>query len=213
MLKEINATRLTLVPKVPNVDRTCNFRPIPCCNTIYKCIAKLVANRISSCLPSLISSNQTAFVQGRKIEDSIPWAQQLVGNYQRTNLSARCALKVDLKNAFDSVSRKFLCSFWLRIFQFNLLIGFMLVYLLPLFSININGGLCGWFVGQNGIRQGDPLSPYLFVIAMEALSCTLDKAALQGQLPFHPKRKKIALTRQCFADDLLIVTNRSVQGI
>ena len=70
------------------------------------------------------------------------------------------------------------------------------------FSISINGSLVGFFEGERGVRQGDPLSPYLFVIAMSVLSRMLDVAVGYGVFSFHPKCKKLELTHLCFADDL-----------
>lgn len=66
-----------------------DFRPISCCNVIYKCVTKIIANRLKKVLPSLISTNQSAFVEGRKIVDNILLAQELVRNYHRRGLSPR----------------------------------------------------------------------------------------------------------------------------
>ena len=84
------------------------------------------------------------------------------------------------------------------------------------FSISLNGGLVGYFEGARGVRQGDPLSPYLFVIAMNVLSGLLDAGAHYEVFSYHPKCKKIKLTHLCFADDLLIFSKgvlNSVAGI
>ncbi|KAK0574015.1 hypothetical protein LWI29_017005 [Acer saccharum] len=70
-LKEINATILALVPKVPNPSKMKDFRPISCCNTLYKIIAKIIANRIKPCLPDIINPSQSAFVAGRSTGDNI----------------------------------------------------------------------------------------------------------------------------------------------
>jgi len=71
MLKEMNATSISLIPKVANPTRLTNFRPISCCNTEYKCIAKILAGRIKAVLPSLVGPYQTAFISGRRINDNI----------------------------------------------------------------------------------------------------------------------------------------------
>ena len=71
LLKEVNATYITLIPKVPNPSQVKDFRPISCCNTIYKCIAKIIADRIKVVLPSVVSPNQSTFITGRHISDSI----------------------------------------------------------------------------------------------------------------------------------------------
>lgn len=78
-----------------------DYRPIPCCNTIYKCIAKILANRLEKCLPSIISKkNQSALVEGRRIIDNILLAQKIGKDYNKDKGKARCALKVDIMKSF-----------------------------------------------------------------------------------------------------------------
>lgn len=108
LLKELNATAIALVPKVPNPDKWKDFRPISCCNTVYKCIAKIVANRLKVVLPNLVGPQQTAFIQGRRIGDNILLAQELLINYHRDKGSPRCALKVDLMNLIEFAGTSFL---------------------------------------------------------------------------------------------------------
>jgi hypothetical protein len=108
LLKEFNSTIITPVPKVPNPSKVAEFRPIACCNVLYKCITKILANRLNSCLSELISSNQTAFVKGRNISENILLAQELVKGYHKNKGKARCAIKVDLKKAYDSVEWSFI---------------------------------------------------------------------------------------------------------
>ena len=86
----------------------------------------------------------------------------------------------------------------------------------PSFSISVNGELAGFFNSMRGLRQGDPLSSFLFIITMEAFSRSLSMAANRQDFQFHPKCKKINLTHLCFADDMFLFargTNSSVQII
>src|SRR4051812_9108700 len=80
------------------------------------------------------------------------------------------------------------------------------VYLYPIFSLCFNGNLKGYIKGGRGIRQWDPLSPYLFIICMEVLSRKLDSAARDGSISYHSRCKKLHNTHLCFADDLVVFT-------
>ena len=108
LLKELNATAITLLPKVKNPSSLHDFRPISCCSTIYKCISKVTANRLKRVLPSLIDKSQTAFIKGRHISDNILLTQELFRNYHRKDSPVRGAIKVDLKKAFDYVRWEFI---------------------------------------------------------------------------------------------------------
>lgn len=79
--------------------------------------------------------------------------------------------------------------------------------------VDYNGNVHGYFKGKRGLRQGDPLSPYLFVIAMNCLSYMLNDAASQGRLKYHPNCKSLKLTHLSFADDLLIFIDGSIESV
>ena len=217
MLREINCTIIALVPKVPNPESMNDYRPISCCNTVYKCISKIIAARFNQCIPEIISPAQSAFVKGRNIADNILITQELMINYHHDKGPPRCALKVDIKKAYDTIS-------WSCILGILASMGTP-VYLLecikacittPFFSVSVNGELAGFFASKRGLRQGDPLSPLLFIIAMEALSRSLSVAARSQEFQFHPKCKEINLTHLTFADDVFLFaggTKSSVQVI
>jgi hypothetical protein len=73
----VNATILALVPKKPNASVMGYFRPIACCNVIYKCITKILSNRMLSLLDFMISRSQSAFIPGRNIAENVLLAQRI----------------------------------------------------------------------------------------------------------------------------------------
>ncbi|KAL9660936.1 hypothetical protein QQ045_025755 [Rhodiola kirilowii] len=81
------------------------------------------------------------------------------------------------------------------------------------FSVLINGKLIGFFQSNRGLRQGDPLSPFLFTLVMEVLARRLNNLRLDKKFGFHLKCKKITLTHLMFADDVLIMAKANMNSI
>jgi hypothetical protein len=100
LLRKTNATILTLVPKKKNPTTMGDYRPISCCNLIYKCITKILANRLLPGLDDIISPNQGAFIPNRSISENILLAQELVCDYHKKKGRPRSTLKVDLMKAY-----------------------------------------------------------------------------------------------------------------
>lgn len=181
-----------------------DFRPISLCTIVYNCITKIIARRLQVVVPTLIDIAQSAFTKGRNISDNILMAQELFRGYSRENGVAKYAIKIDLHKAFDSLSWEFIISVLHRMNFPVRFVGWIKDCITSLrYSIKINGVLEGFFPGAKGLRQGDPMSPYLFALAINVLSCLL--ANKPEDFKLHPKCKELALTHLLYADDVLLI--------
>ncbi|KAB2626048.1 hypothetical protein D8674_017708 [Pyrus ussuriensis x Pyrus communis] len=204
----INQTHVVLIPKVPNPEVVSQFRPISLCNYSYKILSKILANRLKVLLPKIISPSQNAFVAGRQIQDCISIAHEmfhyLKGRKARNRLEM--GIKLDMQKAYDRVEWDFLdavmermgfCSSWRSIIS-----GCVSSVK---FAVLLNGQAGKSFVPSRGLRQGDPLSPYLFILVGEVLSKLIQGAVDQGRL----EGVKIGgsgpvISHLFFADDTLL---------
>ncbi|KAE8726077.1 hypothetical protein F3Y22_tig00007895pilonHSYRG00141 [Hibiscus syriacus] len=144
-----------LVPKVPNPNIVKDFRPISCCSIIYKTATRILVNRLSVVFPSTVSMNQSIFVKGMSIVDNTLLAQELVRGYSRKKISSKCALKIDLQKAFDSLSWEFVGVILHALGLPEKFIGWILAcFTNSSYSIVFNGSLVGYFKGARGVRQG-----------------------------------------------------------
>lgn len=215
--KGLNSTILAFIPKKESAQEMRDYRPISCCNVLYKVISKLIANRFKGALPQCISYNQSAFVKDRLLVENLLLATEIVKDYHREDVSPRCAMKIDLAKAFDSVHWPFLLNTLNALNMPEKFIHWIeLCVCTASFSVQVNGELAGFFRSKRGLRQGCALSPYLFLICINVFSCMLDKAVERRLFGYHPRCKNILLSHLCFPDDLLVFTDgtkRSIEGI
>ncbi|XP_056688014.1 uncharacterized protein [Spinacia oleracea] len=108
LLRQINNTSVTLIPKVQNAISVKDFRPVACCSIVYKLISKILTSRMQAVIGDVIRNSQSGFIPGRNISDNILLASELVKCYCRKYISPRCMIKVDLKKAYDSIEWPFL---------------------------------------------------------------------------------------------------------
>lgn len=206
LLKVVNATLIALLPKVDNPQQVTEFRLIALCNVVYKCISKILANRLKESLDDLVDQTQNAFIPGCRISDNILLTQELFRNYHRQIGTPRCAFKVDIKKAYDSVNWDFLMEV-LQMFGFptRMIQWIKECVTTPSYSLIINGQTHGFFKGKKGLRQGDPLSPYLFTLVMQVLSVIIKRRITEdGGFRYHARCEELGITHLCFADDLFL---------
>ncbi|KAL0405586.1 UNVERIFIED_CONTAM: putative mitochondrial protein [Sesamum latifolium] len=184
------------------------FRPISLCNVIYKLTSKAIANRLKVYLDSVISESQTAFIQGRLITDNVLISCEIHHflKHKRKGKVGYAALKLDMSKAYDRIEWRFLERVLGRLgFHQSFISLIMLCISSVSFSFILNSREFGYIQPHRGLRQGDPLSPYLFICCTEALSCLIQDAESKN------KFKGIAVasgapgvSHLLFADDSLI---------
>lgn len=144
-------------------------------------------------------------MHGRFIVHNIVVIQDLVRQYGRKNVSHRCLMKIVLQTAYDTVDWLFLEEMLQHLgFPMHFVKLVMRCVTTPMFSLLINGNMKGYFKSSRGLRQGDPISPLLFVICMEYLSRVLLKMSEMTQFQFHPRCREVRMTHMCFTDDLIL---------
>ena len=177
--QRINKTQLCLIPKITEPKHMSDFRPISLCTVNYKIISKVLIKRLKQCLGLVISDSQAAFVPGRSISDNVLVAHELLHSLKsrRNCQSAYMAIKTDISKAYDRVEWNFLEKVMLQLgFNARWVQWIMECVKLVSFEVLINGSPYGSTHPTRGLRQGDPLSPYLSLFCAEALSHMLRKA-------------------------------------
>jgi hypothetical protein len=217
ILKAINHTHITLIPKVKNPETVQEFRPISLCNVIYKTISKVLTNRLKRVLPQIVSESQSAFVPGRLITDNILVAFETLHHMhqQRKRKYGSVALKLDMSMAYERVEWKFLEKVMQQMGFHHKWVTIMMECISTVsYSILINGEPHGYIKPSQGLRQGHPLSPYLFLLCTEGLHSLLQKAKNAGDIHgVSISRSGPKLTHLFFADDSLLFCKATTNEI
>ncbi|RVW81724.1 LINE-1 retrotransposable element ORF2 protein [Vitis vinifera] len=177
-LKSINNTFLVLIPKKGGAEDLGDFRPISLLGGLYKLLAKVLANRLKKVIGKVVSPYQNAFVTRRQILDASLIANEVIDAWNKRRDNG-VICKLDIEKAYDTK-----------------------------FSVMVNGTPTGFFSSSKGLRQGDSLSPYLFVMGMEVLSVLIRRAMeggfISGCKIQRGRGRAAHVAHLLFADDTIV---------
>ncbi|WZZ22713.1 hypothetical protein YC2023_124100 [Brassica napus] len=203
----INDTHIRLIPKITHPQKVSDYRPIALCNVYYKIYSKILTRRLQPLMEKLISENQSAFAPGRAIGDNVLITHEVLHYLKTSKAEQRCAMavKTDMSKAYDRLEWEFIALVLNRLgFHQNLINCIMHCINSVTYSFLINGLPRGKIVPSRGIRQGDPLSPYIFIMCSEVLSGLCNRAQGNGLLQgLRVARGSPRLTHLFFADDTM----------
>ncbi|CAB4268374.1 unnamed protein product [Prunus armeniaca] len=208
MSREINRTFIFLIPKSENPTKITQWRPIALCNFLYKIISKVLTNRLKQVLPSVVSLNQSAFVQDRMIMDNILIVHEILHSMKshKGKGNHNVALKLNMAKAYDRVEWSFLEEM-LHALGFDFRFSQWIMECIGTVSYNIlvNGKPTGHILPTRGIWQRDPLSPFLFLICAEGLTAMIHKAEARRSLQgFRFCATGVSVSHLFFADDAVL---------
>jgi len=209
-----NASFLCLVPKVENPQQLGEFRPISLVGCLYKIISKALSLRLKKVISKVIDFRQSTFLEGRGLLDSVLVTNEVLEEYKRKRKSC-VFFKVDYQKAYDSVSWDFLYYMLERL-------GFCVQWICWIkgclesasVSVLVNGSPTREFILRKGLRQGDPLAPFLFLIVAEGLtgvSRMAEEKSLIDSLVVDKANVKVNMLQ--YADDTLFFCEANIKSV
>ena len=207
-LTAINQANITMIPKKDEPKQVGDFRPISVMNALPKLISKFLANRLRGFLPALISSSQTAFIQGRQITENFNSTRETLHHISKSGKPA-CFIKLDFAKAFDSVNWSFLKTVMVaRGFPARWIKWIEGILSTASSRIIMNGGVTEFFTHRKGLRQGDPLSPMLFNLVVDVLQKMIQVVNASHNIRLSSKLRQSVIIHQ-YADDTVLIANNS----
>ncbi|GJW95508.1 RNA-directed DNA polymerase, eukaryota [Tanacetum coccineum] len=203
--KGCNSSFIALIPKVTDAKFVTDFRPISLIGCVYKVVTKVLANRLALVISGLVSDTQSAFIANRQILDG-PFILNEVLNWCKRKKKQAMFFKVDFAKAYDSVRWDYLLDV-LQAFGFghNWCRWIRGTFSSAMGSILVNGSPTSEFPFHCGLKQGDPLSPYLFILIMESLHIAFSRAVNEGLFKGVQLQGSITISHLFYADDAMFI--------
>ncbi|GKV50261.1 hypothetical protein SLEP1_g56973 [Rubroshorea leprosula] len=214
LVRGLNSSFIALIPKKLNVGGLKDYRPISLLGCVYKLLAKVLANRLKFVVAEIVSKTQSAFVGGRQLVDSVLVLNEVVEEIKRKKQPA-FVFKADFEKAYDCVDWSFL-DWMMESFGFgSKWRGWIRECLSTArISILVNGSPTKEFEMGKGLRQGDPLSPFLFLMIAEGLQGLVKRAVKEEMLHgIEIGKKELSVSLLQFADDTIIMGRADAENI
>lgn len=179
-------------------------------------ISKILALRLKPVLQEVISETQSAFVPGRAISDNVLITHEVLHYLKGSRATKYCsmAVKTNISKAYDRLEWSFIRAMLERMGFCDTWIMWMMQCVSTVsYSFLLNNEATGRVVPQRGIRQGDPLSPYIFILCGEVLSGLCKRAQADGSLPgIRVARNSPKMNHLLFADDTMLFTTTDTRS-
>lgn len=171
---------ITLIPKVASPQLLSEYRPICSMGSLYKILSKVLVARLKGVIGKMVSVKQSTFIHKRNIMDGILMVNEVINLAKREHISC-LVMKVDYEKAYDSVSLNYLRYLmtrmgfgdkWIKWLEASMFVSYV--------EVIMKGSTTDDFTAERGLRQGGPISPFLFVLVMEGMTRLMEKAVDMG---------------------------------
>ena len=205
--EELYRTHITFIPKILGSETLNNYQPISLCNIVYKIVSKILVARLRPLLGKLISPLQFAFIPSRRGTDNAIIMQELIHMISRKKgRHGFMEVKIDLEKAYDKLEWGFIREMLIKKNLPHNIIKLIMSYVSTVStSIVVNGGASDLILPSRGLRQGDPISPYIFILCMDFLVQLIEeKCSTNKWKPVRANRSGVAFSHRFFANDLIL---------